>query len=105
MMKKYSSNLMMESIPVGVFRGVLARKQRKGQTGRNSVGRREGGREREESEGWGGGGGGRGNRGGERERDRDTERETETETERHRERRQRGTGETILNVSKGPGTN
>ena len=85
-MKKYSSNLMMDSIPVGVFRRVLARKQRKGQTGRNSVGRREGGREREESEGWGGGGGGTE---GERERDRQRHRERDRDRETQREKTER----------------
>ena len=56
-------------------------------------------------------GGGGGDRGGERERDRDRDTETEThresqrQIERHTARRQRGTGETILNVPKGPGKN
>ena len=75
-----------------VFRGVMARKQREGQTGRNSVGRREAGREREErkreeSEGRGGVGGGGGTE-GERERETETYRDRETQREKtERDRR------------------
>ena len=79
-MKKYSSNLTMDSIPVGMFSEELCQGNREGQTGRNSVGRMEGGRERGEKKRrkWGvGWGGTEGERETETERVRDTQRETE----------------------------